>query len=154
MTNQKPVNEKVEDETIATALSIIERRLKTGEVYPIHEALKNFLRFQAEGLAQETFAVLYLDRKLKLIEYEQRLARPDSPVTAHPREIVKRALIKDAAFVVLHHNHPSGSCWPSFSDYQQAVELRDALDLFDVPVLDHVITSDEGLFSMAERGFG
>jgi DNA repair protein RadC len=54
--------------------------------------------------------------------------------------------------VVLHHNHPSGRCEPSRSDEALTQTLKSALAFVDVRVLDHVITSDEGSLSMAERG--
>jgi DNA repair protein RadC len=145
MTNEALGNREMEDQTIAAAVAIIERRLRVGGTFPLHEALKSLLSLRSQGLAGETFAVMYLDAKLRLIDYESANPRP--------REVVNQALFKDAAFVVLHHHHSSGTCWPSFSNYQQAVELRRALDVFGVPVLDHVITSDEGLFSVVERGF-
>lgn len=58
----------------------------------------------------------------------------------------------NAASVVLHHNHPGGVCRPSQSDEILTQSLKAALALIDVRVLDHVITSDEGALSMAERG--
>jgi DNA repair protein RadC len=146
MTNQTFANHEQEDRMVAAALAIIDSRLRVGGSYPIHESLKNFLRLHADGFAQDWFAIMYLDSKFRLIDYES--------VDDHPRDVVKQALVKSAEFVVLHHHRPRESCWPSYSDYQQATQLRTALDLIGVTVLDHVITSEEGFFSTVERGFG
>jgi DNA repair protein RadC len=60
--------------------------------------------------------------------------------------------MNNAASVIVHHNHAEGCCWPSLSDWNEASLVQKALGLFDVPMLDHVITSDYGQFSFAERG--
>ena len=73
--------------------------------------------------------------------------------SVYPREVVKRSLQESAAAaVVLHHNHPSGRCEPSRADEALTQTLKAALALVDVRVLDHIITSDMGALSMAEKG--
>jgi len=141
---------KYEDRTIAKALSILERRIKTGSVYSSPEAVKSFLRLQTQGLQHEVFAVMYLDAQYRLIAYEQLFRGTLTHVTVYPREVVKQALLRNAALVILHHNHPSGRCLPSQSDRELTGHVREALNLVEVPVLDHVVTSDEGSFSMAQ----
>jgi DNA repair protein RadC len=61
--------------------------------------------------------------------------------SVHPREVVKAALIHNAAAVILAHNHPSGVAEPSHADELITNRLRDALALIDVRILDHLITS-------------
>ena len=70
----------------------------------------------------------------------------------HPREVVKRALALNAGAVVLAHNHPSGAAEPSRADEQITQALRQALQLVDVKVIDHVIVGRAGTVSFAERG--
>lgn len=70
----------------------------------------------------------------------------------HPREVVKQALARNAAAVILHHNHPSDACFPSADDHVLTKALKTALSFVDVRVLDHVITTDSAAFSMAEHG--
>ena len=70
----------------------------------------------------------------------------------HPREVVKRALALNAGAVVLAHNHPSGAAEPSRADELITQALRQALQLVDVKVIDHVIVGRAGTMSFAERG--
>ena len=138
----------VEERTIAKALSILEARLKVREVMSDVETVKNFLRLQAQGLEHEVFAVMYLDAKHRLIEYEQLFRGTLTRSSVYPRDIVKQALLKNAAAVILHHNHPSGDCGASAADEELTMRVEQALSIVDVRVLDHVITSDEGSLSM------
>ncbi len=70
----------------------------------------------------------------------------------HPREVVKRALAVNAAAVIFVHNHPSGEPEPSEADKKITVQLREALNLIDVRVLDHIVVGAKACISMAERG--
>jgi DNA repair protein RadC len=73
-----------------------------------------------------------------------------SPV--HAREVFRAAIAAGAAAIVLVHNHPSGDPSPS-SDVRVTRELRDAGNLLEIPVLDHVIVGGTGAFqSLAEIG--
>jgi DNA repair protein RadC len=141
-----------EDAVIVTAIGILSRRFKEGEVFAAPDAVKDFLRLQAQGLDHEVFAVMFIDTNRRMLAYERIFRGTLSQTSVYPREIVKRALELGAAAVILHHNHPSGVCTPSRSDEALTQTLKSALSLVDVRVLDHVITSDQGALSMAEIG--
>jgi DNA repair protein RadC len=141
-----------EEEVILRALRILGARLKQRDVFSKFDAVKNYLRLQAQGLKHEVFAVMYLDAHNRLLEYERLFRGTLAHTAVYPREVVKQALTMNAASVVLHHNHPGGVCRPSPSDEILTRSLKAALALIDVSVLDHVITSDEDALSMAERG--
>lgn len=141
-----------EDQAIAHALSILQSRLRTRPVLSTPDTVKSFLRLQSQGLTHEVFAVMYLDAQSHLIEYERLFRGTLTQTSVYPREVVKQALANNAASVILHHNHPSDTCRPSHGDHALTHCLMAALKLVDVRVLDHVITSDAGAFSMAERG--
>ena len=66
--------------------------------------------------------------------------------------MVKRALYHNAAGVVLCHNHPSGVCEPSQADRWFTNQLKTALGLVDVKVLDHFVVGGMNTMSFAERG--
>ena len=134
------------------AISILRARFQERDVFSSPDAVKDFLRLQAQGLQHEVFAVMYLDAQNKLIDYERLFRGTLTQTSVYPREIVKQALARNAASVVLHHNHPSGVCEPSRADEALTQTLKAALALMDVRVLDHVITSDYGALSMAEQG--
>ena len=70
----------------------------------------------------------------------------------YPREVVKAGLAHNAAAVVLAHNHPSGIPEPSEADRLLTQELKSALALVDIRVLDHFIVAGDLSVSFAERG--
>lgn len=141
-----------EDLTILHALSILRARFKRRDVFDSPSSVMHFLRLQAQGLAYEVFAVMYLDTHNRLIDYEQLFRGTLSQTAVYPREVARQALAKNAASVILHHNHPSGMCLPSKADESLTQTLKLALGLVEVRVLDHIITSDCGAISMAESG--
>jgi DNA repair protein RadC len=65
---------------------------------------------------------------------------------------VKLALARNAAAVILAHNHPSGIAEPSQADELITGRLREALALVDIRVLDHIVVGDGACVSFAERG--
>ena len=141
-----------DDEVIVRAVGILRARFQERDVFAKPDAVKDYLRLQAQGLTHEVFAVMYLDAQNRFIEYERLFRGTLTQTSVYPREVVRQALWMNAASVILHHNHPSGVCQPSRSDEALTQSLKAALALIDVRVLDHVITSDEGALSMAERG--
>lgn len=70
----------------------------------------------------------------------------------YPREVVRRALLHNAAAVILSHNHPSGDPEPSGADTRITDELQQALALVDVRLLDHFVVGEGRPVSFAERG--
>ncbi|EQD27721.1 RadC family DNA repair protein [mine drainage metagenome] len=72
--------------------------------------------------------------------------------SVHPREVVKEALQRNAAACVLVHNHPSGVADPSPADELITRRLRDALQLVDIRVLDHLVVAGGAVMSFADRG--
>ena len=72
--------------------------------------------------------------------------------SVYPREVVKAALAANAAAVIFAHNHPSGVAQPSQADELLTRQLKDALALVEVRVLDHFIVAGNQTLSFAERG--
>ncbi len=70
----------------------------------------------------------------------------------HPREIVKAALQRNCAAIIIAHNHPSGIAEPSQADELITQRVKDALALVDIRLLDHIIIGDGVSVSLAERG--
>ncbi len=70
----------------------------------------------------------------------------------YPREVVKRALHHNAAGVIFAHNHPSGLAQQSQADELLTQQLKQALMLIDVRVLDHFIVAGNATLSFSERG--
>ena len=72
--------------------------------------------------------------------------------TVYPREVVRQALRRNAAAVILAHNHPSGVAEPSEADQLITRRIRGALELIDVRLLDHFVVGDGTCTSLASRG--
>ena len=141
-----------DDAVIIRALAVLSARFRQRDVFASPGSVKDFLRLQGQGLDCEVFAVMYLDAQNQLIEYERLFRGTLTQTSVYPREVLKRSMEVGAASVILHHNHPSGRCEPTRADEALTQTLKSALALVDVRVLDHVITSDQGALSMAERG--
>lgn len=143
-----------DDAIISRALKILEYRARYADNVSVSspEAARNLCRLKLGALPHEVFAVLWLDAQNRLIAYEELFRGTLTQTSVYPREIVKGALARNAAAVILAHNHPSGVPEPSRSDEQLTRVLRDALALVDVRVLDHLVVASTGVTSFAERG--
>ncbi|MFZ6693591.1 RadC family protein [Undibacterium sp. SXout20W] len=118
--------------------------------YP--QAVKNYLKLLLGHKTHESFAVLFLDIKNRLIISEELFRGTLSQASVYPREVVKAALLHNAAALILAHNHPSGSCEPSRADIDLTQSLKQALSLVDIKVLDHFIVANPHVYSFAEHG--
>ena len=104
------------------------------------------------GREYESFVILYLDARHRLIEAEELFRGTLTGTSVHPREVVKGVLRKNAGAVIISHNHPSGVPDPSQADIRLTETLKQALALVDVRVLDHFIIAGANTMSFAERG--
>lgn len=140
---------------IAAVKEIAKRSLKQElSEKPTIDSAKHAMQFLLSTMRDyrsEVFACLFMDTKNQLIRYEELFVGSINQANIYPREVVKLVLKYNAASVIFAHNHPSGSYQPSNSDKQITSRLKQALDLIDVAVLDHVIVG-ESTYSMAEHG--
>jgi len=130
----------------------LRKPLHANSVFESPQALHEWLRLRCAHLEHEVFLVMYLTVQNQMIEIEEVFRGTLTQTSVYPREIVKGALLRNAAAVVLAHNHPSGSPQPSRADESLTQTLRSALALIDVRVLDHFIVAGEHTVSLAERG--
>jgi DNA repair protein RadC len=115
-------------------------------------ACADYLRARIGGHPYEVFACLFLDQRHRVIACEELFRGSIDGASVHPREVVRRCLVHNAAAVILAHNHPSGIAEPSQADRDITVELKRALALIDVRVLDHFIIGSGVPTSLATRG--
>ncbi|MBB6092554.1 DNA repair protein RadC [Povalibacter uvarum] len=115
-------------------------------------ATKEFLRMRLRDLPHEVFCCVYLDNRNRVIGFDELFRGTIDGASVHPREVVKEALSRNAAAVILAHNHPSGVAEPSQADELITRRLKQALALVDIRVLDHLIVGDGVCESFAERG--
>ena len=124
-----------------------------GSAFASPGAVRDYLRLHLACLPHEVFFALWLDAQNRLIAAEELFRGTLTQTSVYPREVVKRALGHNAAAVVLAHNHPSGLSEPSRADELLTRELKQALALVDVRVLDHFIVAGQSTpLSFAERG--
>jgi DNA repair protein RadC len=115
-------------------------------------ATREFLRAQLRDRDHEVFCCLFLDNRHRVIAFDEIFRGTIDGASVHPRDVVKLALGRNAAAVILAHNHPSGIAEPSQADEMITGRLRDALALVDIRVLDHIVVGDGACVSFAERG--
>ena len=105
------------------------------------------------GLRSEVFKALLLDSGNKVIRDVVISRGTLNASVVHPREVFKTAVDHLAAGVILLHNHPSGECSPSVEDKKVTEQMSQAGDLMGIPVLDHIIVTDDSFFSFAREGY-
>lgn len=115
-------------------------------------ATRDYLRARLRDRDHEVFCCLFLDNRHRVIAFEEVFRGTIDGASVHPRDVVKLALARNAAAVILAHNHPSGIAEPSQADEMITARLRDALALVDIRVLDHIVVGDAACVSFAERG--
>lgn len=127
-------------------------QLKERTVFDTPHAVSDYLRLHLGQRPYEVFAVIFLDAQNRMLALEELFRGTLTQTSVYPREVVIRALHHSAASVVLAHNHPSGSVQPSRADEYLTQNLKSALALLDIRVLDHVIVAQGQTLSMAEKG--
>lgn len=126
--------------------------LRAGPLLDSPRATRDFLIARLRDSPHELFCCLHLDNRHRLIAFDELFRGTIDGASVHPREVVKQALARNAAALILAHNHPSGVAEPSQADELITRRLREALALVDIRVLDHLIVADTGCLSFAERG--
>jgi DNA repair protein RadC len=139
-------------DVIQRASALIAQRFRAGApVIDSPARTREFLQHQVGSLDHEVFGILLLDNRHRLIRCEILFRGTIDGASVFPREVVREVLSANAAAVILFHNHPSGISEPSRADELVTSRLREALQLIDVRVLDHIIVG-ESICSFAERG--
>jgi len=99
----------------------------------------------------EAFCVIALSAQNKMIAAEIVTTGLLDASLVHPREVFRSAITKNAAAIILTHNHPSGNAQPSAEDIRITRQLVEAGKIIDIKVLDHVVLGEKH-FSMREEG--
>lgn len=152
--NQNKLQNTNENEIIETALSILEQRIKysiDSQAFTCPDDSKAYAKLQLAEYEHEVFACMFMDNRHHIISFEKMFRGTIDGATVHPREVVKSALLHNAAAVIFVHNHPSGIAEPSQADQTITNRLKEALSLVDVRVLDHLVVGSD-VVSFAERG--
>jgi DNA repair protein RadC len=107
-----------------------------------------YLKKRLRDYKNETFAAIFLDSQHRIIAYEELFSGTINTATIHPRPIVERVLQLNAAALILAHNHPSGVSDASLQDIAATERIRDALELVDARLLDHIVIGDNEVYSI------
>lgn len=103
-------------------------------------------------LSHEEFWIILLNRANMVIKKAPISSGGVSGTIADPKLIFKIALENLASGVILVHNHPSGNIKPSEADIQLTKKLKEGGRFLDVPVLDHLIFTNNQYYSFADEG--
>lgn len=141
---------------VTAALELGRRRQTTLPLQKIQVSkssdIVHYLKTRLQDLHHEVFGVLYLNRANRINHFELVSEGGITGTVADPRIILKKALAQNAVSIIVCHNHPSGNLQPSRADEQLTLRLKEAAQLLDITMLDHVIVSENGYYSFADEG--
>jgi DNA repair protein RadC len=146
------LNDREIDALLDLALRVLAHRHRRGEPLTSPEASRAYLRLKIGERKFEVFACVFIDNRHRVIAFEELFQGTIDGASVHPRVVVQKALERNAAAVILAHNHPSGVAEPSVADQRITQRLQSALELVEIRVLDHFIVTAEDSVSFAERG--
>jgi DNA repair protein RadC len=101
---------------------------------------------------QEQFKVVLLNRANRVLGIVEISRGGISSTMVDPKLLFSAALKSGSSFMILAHNHPSGTLAPSPEDIKLTCKLAKSGLLLDIPVLDHIILTAEGYYSFADNG--
>lgn len=130
------MNNKVEDKILLTS----------------SVAIYNYMKYQLDGKKQEYFYCLYVNQRKELIERKLLFMGTLNRSVVHPREVFKNAYLCSASGIICVHNHPSGNVTPSREDIRLTNSLVELGQVNGIPIIDHVIVSDNNYYSFYEDG--
>lgn len=105
-----------------------------------------------KDLDREQLRVVFVDARNKIIGWEVVSQGTVTASLAHPREIMKGAILTNSTGIVIVHNHPSGESSPSNEDINLTKRLAQCCTLMGIALLDHVIIASEGCYSFKTAG--
>lgn len=110
------------------------------------------IRQETRGKLQESFWVLYLNNRNRVAGKTEICHGTGNMCVVHPRDVFREAVTRNASGIIVAHNHPSGNALPSEEDIALTERLVAAGKVVGVPVLDHVVVSEMGCYSIRSDG--
>lgn len=114
-----------------------------------YKLMRHFL----ENLDREAFVVVNLDTKNSPVSVNICHVGSLNASIVHPREVMKSAILSNAASIMVGHNHPSGHTDPSQEDIHVTKRLLEAGKILGIELLDHIIVGDDSFVSLKEKGY-
>jgi DNA repair protein RadC len=107
----------------------------------------NFLKYEAK----EQFIVINLNNQHGIMNYETVATGTVNSIKLRPCEVLRTAVILNAAAIILVHNHPSGHPEPSQSDIAITKKIVECGKLLGIDVLDHIIIGESSYVSLKQN---
>lgn len=142
-----------EADILAAAEAILRLRFERLETLSSPSQSASFLIARLAHLEHEEFHIVWLDQRNRVISVEGLFQGTIDGCGVPCREVVRSALKHNAAAAILAHNHPSGVPDPSQADKNITAELKNALALVGVRVLDHIVVGGNRTVSLAQIGW-
>jgi DNA repair protein RadC len=137
---------------VQEALNLLLCEVREANALASPDAVRDYLHLLLADRPHEVFVVVFLDAQYRVLDAVEMFRGSLTQTSVYPREVVIEALARQAAAVILAHNHPSGHVEPSQADKALTRTLQSALALVDVRVLDHFVATRSKLLSFAEQG--
>lgn len=142
-----------DEQILEAAERILRRKLDRLGTLTDPTTAAMFLRAHCAYRDREIFGCIFLDIRHAILAVEDLFFGTVDSAEIHPREIVKRALLLNATAIIAFHNHPSGNPEPSAADRAITLRIKQALELVEVRLLDHIVVGADGTASLALRGW-
>lgn len=146
-------NKEVQESLRQVGIRLIEEPpLLSPESMSSPEAAVRVLGEWLSEMDRELFCVVNLNSNLTPINMNVVSMGALNVAYVHPRDAMKSAILSNAAYMMLIHNHPSGSMTPSKEDIKITDQIQSAASLMGIPVLDHIIVGrHQEFFSIREN---
>lgn len=145
--------EVVDEAILEQARQIILKRIrKPGGIVRHIEELQRYMTIEYAALHNEEFGCMFLDQSYGLINHIKMFRGTIDSCAVYPREIAREALLQNAMFVVLIHNHPAHNTIPSDTDIEMTLKIKNILAVLDIVLFDHIIVAGLNLYSMRTNG--
>lgn len=141
------------EEIVAQAVRILRTKFRRGTVVSTPKMMQDWLTVRLTDLEHEVFLVVFLDNRHRIIADEVMFRGTIDAASVSVREVLKEALKRNAAALIVAHCHPSGIPEPSADDRRITAKIKEALGYIDIRLLDHFVVGGGDIVSFAERGF-
>ena len=141
--------------TLLSAIELGKRSLKNNNIHfkainskVVYDNLKYYIYKEK----QELLFILFLDKNKNVIKIKKLYQGTNDLINIKPNDIFKEALIHSCSYIILAHNHPSGSSFPSESDIKATKKILESGKLLNINLIDHIILTDNDYYSFYENG--
>ena len=143
----KELNKYSKEELIEALMLIKEEVTKVSKASDVFAYLSEYCSKE-----QEHFLLISLDSQNNIIAKDVIFKGTVNTSIVSPREIFLTALKREAVRIIIAHNHPSGDLTPSSQDDRVTSKIKEAGNILDIQLLDHIIISKNGYYSYEEEG--